>query len=93
MCSPWKSNPLFMEGPRVPPTFALLMFKREVLAPAPSRYGLFCLGGLRELREPLGYVFKGGGLLFPISNGGLARLGELLFPISCGVLRKFMEGF
>ena len=112
MCSPWKSNPLFTKGLRVPPTLALVMFKRELLAPAllaygllclgglraplellatvPSRYGLFCLGGLRA---PLENLSKGGGLLFPVSEGALARLGELLFPISCGMPLKFIEGF
>ena len=88
------------------------MFKRELLAPVPSEYGLLCLGGLRAplellatvpcgyglvclggLRAPLEYISKGGGLLFPISDGGLVRLGELLFPISCGAPLKFMEGF
>lgn len=66
-----------------------LMFKYELLPPVLFEYGP---GGLKV---PLGFDKppNGGGVLFPISNGGLARLGGLLLPISCGVPLKSIEGF
>ena len=91
MCRLWKSSPLF-EGLRLPLVSGFwLAFRKELLEPTAFEYGTVGIGGV-EVPLPIERLPRGGGLLFAISNGGLAKFGELLFPISCSWPLKSVEG-